>query len=156
MVWGSIVDFYCGLVTKSHLTLCDPTDYSLPDSSVHEISQARILEWVALSFSRGSSQPRVQTRISWSAGGFFTTEPLGNPTVDLRCVSFRCTAVFQSYIHLSIFSVFSIITSLQSLSRVRLFVTPWTAARQASLSITNSRSLLKLMSIKSVMPSFPL
>ena len=42
--------------------------------------------------------------------------------------------------------------SVQSLSRVRLFETPWTAARQASLSITNSRSLLKLMSIESVMP----
>ena len=44
-------------------------------------------------------------------------------------------------------------SSIQSLSRVRLFATPWTAARQASLSITNSRSLLKLMSIDSVMPS---
>ena len=42
--------------------------------------------------------------------------------------------------------------SVQSLSRVRLFATPWTAARQASLSITNSWSLLKLMSIESVMP----
>ena len=45
------------------------------------------------------------------------------------------------------------INSIQSLSRVWLFVTPWTAARQASLSITNSRSFLKLMSIASVMPS---
>ena len=45
------------------------------------------------------------------------------------------------------------LSSVQSLSRVRLFVTPWTAARQASLSITNPQSLLKLMSIKSVMPS---
>ena len=45
------------------------------------------------------------------------------------------------------------INSVQSVSRVRLFVTPWTAAHQASLSITNSRSLLKLMSIDSVMPS---
>ena len=44
-------------------------------------------------------------------------------------------------------------TSVQSLSHVRLFATPWIAARQASLSITNSRSSLKLMSIKSVMPS---
>ena len=44
-------------------------------------------------------------------------------------------------------------SSVQSLSHVRLFVTPWTAACQASLSITNSRSLLKLMSIESVMPS---
>ena len=43
--------------------------------------------------------------------------------------------------------------SVQSLSHVRLFATPWSAARQASLSITNSRSLLKLMSIESVMPS---
>ena len=44
-------------------------------------------------------------------------------------------------------------SSVQSLSCVRLFETPWTAARQASLSITNSRSLLKLISIESVMPS---
>ena len=49
--------------------------------------------------------------------------------------------------HLSLFS------SVQSLSRVRLFATPWITALQASLSITNSRSLLKLMSIKLVMPS---
>ena len=44
-------------------------------------------------------------------------------------------------------------SSVQSLSRVQLFATPWTAARQASLSITNSQSLLKFMSIKLVMPS---
>jgi len=47
----------------------------------------------------------------------------------------------------------TIFSSVQSLSRVPLFVTPWVAARQASLSITNSRSLPKLMSIKLVMPS---
>ena len=44
-------------------------------------------------------------------------------------------------------------SSVQSLSRVHIFATPWTAARQASLSITNSQSLLKLMSIESLMPS---
>ena len=44
-------------------------------------------------------------------------------------------------------------SSVESLSHVQLFATPWTAAHQASLSITNSQSLLKLMSIKSVMPS---
>ena len=44
-------------------------------------------------------------------------------------------------------------SSVQSLSRLRLFATPWTAARQASLSITNSRSSLKLMSVESVMSS---
>ena len=45
------------------------------------------------------------------------------------------------------------LSSIQSLSHVRLFATPWTAARQASLSITNSQSLLRLMSIELVMPS---
>ena len=44
-------------------------------------------------------------------------------------------------------------SSVQSLSHIQLFATPWTAARQSSLSITNSRSLLKLMSVESVMPS---
>ena len=48
---------------------------------------------------------------------------------------------------------YKIVSSVQSLSHGQLFVTPWTAARQASLSITNSWSLLKLMSVESVMPS---
>ena len=48
---------------QSCLTLCDPTDCSPPGSSVHGILQARILEWVAISFSRGSSQLRDQTHI---------------------------------------------------------------------------------------------
>ena len=54
----------------------------------------------------------------------------------------------MSFCHLSLCQF----SSVQSLSHVRLFVTPWTVARQASLSITNPRSLLKLMSIESVMP----
>ena len=45
-------------------TLCHPTDCSLTRSSVHGIFQARVLEWVAISFSRGSSQPRDLTRVS--------------------------------------------------------------------------------------------
>ena len=52
-------------------------DYNLPGSSVHEISQTRMLDWVAITFSRGSSQPRDETRISCIAGGIFTTEPPG-------------------------------------------------------------------------------
>ena len=48
-------------------------DCSLPGSSVHGILQARILEWVAISFSRGSFQPRDRTRVSCSAGRRFTT-----------------------------------------------------------------------------------
>ena len=60
------------LVTQSCLTLCDPTDCSPPDSSVRGISQARILEWVAMLSPRGSSQPRDQTQVSCIACGFFT------------------------------------------------------------------------------------
>ena len=51
-------------VTQSCPTLCDPMDCSLPGSSVHGIFQARILEWVAIYSSRGSSRPRDRTRIS--------------------------------------------------------------------------------------------
>ena len=54
-------------------------DSSLPGSSVHGILQARILEWVSISFSRVSFQPRDQTQVSCIAGGFFTTEPPRKP-----------------------------------------------------------------------------
>ena len=50
------------LVAQSCLTLCDPEDCSLPGSFVHGILQARILEWIAMPSSRGSSQPRDQTQ----------------------------------------------------------------------------------------------
>ena len=63
---------------------------------------------------------------------------LSIPHTFMECVNY-----FTSFVY----------SSVQSLSCVRLFVTPWTAARQASLSISNSWSLLKLMSIESVMPS---
>ena len=69
----------CCLVTKLCLTLCDPMDCSLPGSSVHGIFQARILEWLAISFSRGSSWPRDRTHISCITGRFFITEPPGKP-----------------------------------------------------------------------------
>ena len=59
-------------VTQSCPTLCDPMDCSLPGSSVHGIFQARVLEWVAISFSRGSSQPRDQTGVSGTTGRCFT------------------------------------------------------------------------------------
>ena len=60
------------LAAQSCRTLCNPMDCSLPGSSIHGISQARILEWVAVSFSRGPSPPRDQTRVSCTAGRFFT------------------------------------------------------------------------------------
>ena len=55
-------------VAQSCRTLCDPVHYK-----VHRILQARVLEWVAVPFSRGSSQPRDRTQISRIAGGFFTS-----------------------------------------------------------------------------------
>ena len=58
-------------VPQSCLTLCDPMDCSLPGSS-YGIFQARILEWVAISFSRGSSPPRDQTQVSCIVGRCFT------------------------------------------------------------------------------------
>ena len=59
-------------VAQLYLTLCDPIDCSLPGSSVHGALQARILEWVAMTFSRGSSWPRDPTWVSCIAGRFFT------------------------------------------------------------------------------------
>ena len=60
-------------------TLCDPLDYI-----VHGILQARILEWVAFPFSRGSFQPRSQMQVSWITGTFFTSWDTGE---DLLCSS---------------------------------------------------------------------
>ena len=57
------------------LTFCDPMAYSLLGFSVHGILQARILKWVAISFSRGSFWHRAQTRVSHTAGRLFTIEP---------------------------------------------------------------------------------
>ena len=116
-------------------------DCSLPGSSVHWISQARILEWIAISFSRESSQPRDWTWVScigkWILYHWATREACGY------------WLIWQG-----IFFVHNIIIFVvQSLSHIWLFVTPSTTAFQASLSFTISQSLLKLMSVKSVMPS---
>ena len=59
-------------VAQSCPTLCDPMDCSLPHSSVHGIFEARILEWVAISFSRGFSQAKDQTQVSCIVGRHFT------------------------------------------------------------------------------------
>ena len=62
------------------LTLCNPMDCSSPGSSVHGIFQSRILEWVAISFSRGSSQHQDHTASPALAGGLFTGELPGKST----------------------------------------------------------------------------
>ena len=64
-------------------------DYSPPSSSVHEISQARILEWVAIYVSRGSSHPNDQTCVSCLAGQFFTTEPPGKQSTVVQYLYFK-------------------------------------------------------------------
>ena len=71
----------CCLVVESCLTLLSP--HEPPGFSVHGISQARILEWFAISFSRGSSNPGIEPVSPALAGRFFTTEPPGKP---LSCV----------------------------------------------------------------------
>ena len=97
---------------QSCLTLWDPMDYS-PPVSVHGILQARILEWVAMPSSRGSSQLRDRIHVCYVScigGGFLTT-----------------SATWKL-----------LFNSVQSLNHVQFFATPWTAASQAFLSITNS------------------
>ena len=197
-------------------------DCSPPGSSVHGISRTRKLEWVAISFSYGSSGSRDWTRVSfigrwilyhwatstlkclpilggWSQFVFFFKKLLhklwrlihcnccisvtGYSQVDIHFVDcfwqvFNTSGKFSGqpllpsplstalpWTTVNYLWVFSDISqtnpclfwiqfsSVQSLSRVLLSVTPWTSARQASLSITNSWSLLKLMPIESVMPS---
>ena len=78
------IKYHCALTKslQSCLTLCDPMDSSPPGSSVHGILLTRILEWVAMPSSRGSSLCKDGTSVSCGssiAGGFFTTEPLGKP-----------------------------------------------------------------------------
>ena len=64
-----------------------------------------------------------------------------------------CVYIYAGNMYDYVYTSHKILSSVQSLSRVHLFATPWTAALQASLSVTNSWSLLKLMSFRSVMPS---
>ena len=138
-------------------TLCDPMDCRLPGSSVH------------------GSSPDNNTGIGCCAllKGIFPTHGL-NPGLPhcrwiLYCLSHQGSPIIQHTfnnrssrcfqgMHLLLVSKIVAVALLsirsdQSLSRVRLFATPWIAAHQASLSITNSRNSLRLTSIESVMPS---
>ena len=91
--------------------LCDPIDCSPPGSSIHGILQGRILEWVAISFSRaGLPYPEIKPEFPALAGGFFAIESPGKP-LKWVCV-FSC---------------------------VRLFATPWAVARWPPLSMGFSR-----------------
>ena len=88
------------MVSKSRPTLLQPHGYSPPGSSVWQISQARTLEWAAISLSMGSSRPRDQTQVSCVAGGFFTIEPPGKPVYILCMYTYVCMCTHRcTYTH---------------------------------------------------------
>ena len=178
---------------QSYPTLCYPMGCSLPGCSVHWILQARILEWVAISSSRGSSQPRYGIWVScvscigrqvlydqatWEAPIERKEERLEvndvyqlNLSICQEKNSFpglvsNCPEESLLFLKKPGKSSFTLLhycpkpvlvgnmkendiqfSSVQLLSRVQLFVTPRIAARQASLSITNSWRSLRLTSI---------
>ena len=86
----SVMTCYCCLVTKSCLTLCDPLDCSPPGSSVHGVLQVRILEFIAISFSRGSSQAMDQTWVSCTAGRFFPIWATSEDYYFLIAIEVKC------------------------------------------------------------------
>ena len=117
---------------------------SLPDSSVHGILQARILEWVAMSSSRGSSQPRDGTRVSCPCScALYHYRHLGSP-YEVHPV----TKAGNSHI-----PVVSLEDCCSVAKSCLTFYNLWTAAHQASLSFTISRSLPRLLFYESVMLS---
>ena len=163
LYYWSIIDLQWTVkVAQLCLTLCDPMDYT-----VHGILQARILEWVAFPFSRGSSQPRDRNQVSGIAGNSLSAEPQGKPkntgedslsllqgifpTQELNQGLLHCRWILyqlsyeETPIDLQCCVNFFVVVVVQSLSCVWLFA--------ASLTFTISWSLLKSMSIESVMPS---
>ena len=108
-------------------------DCSPPDSSVHALSQARILQWIAI------SQAKI---VGWVAISFSRQSSRPRDGFPIWCIARRILYLWTNN---------RIV--VQWLSGAQLFVTPWTAALQASLSFTISRSLLELMSVESMRPS---
>ena len=99
---------YLFLVTQSCLTLCHPTDCNPPGSSVYEIFQARILEWVAISSSGRSSQPRDWTHVSCVscvAGGFFTCWAIREASLCVYLIYFWLHWIFVAAHGLSLVAV---------------------------------------------------
>ena len=140
------------LVTQSCLTLCDHMDCCPPGSSVHEILQARILEWVAISFSRGSSQPRNQTWVSCMAGRFFTIwvtrEAPSHPLGLAKCLAYLDTedlTYFEKVMKLSLPENEEICCRTHHRHHV--------AAQERQRSPRNSRRTLRLSWWKSVWKS---
>ena len=106
----------CCLVDKSSLTLCNPMDCSPQASSVHGLSQARILKWVAIFSSRASSRPGIKPEPPTLAGGFSTTELYGNS----HCITIKDLINYIYYMNHFKRPQFSSVRH----SCVLLFVTP--------------------------------
>ena len=122
---------YSCFVAKSCLTLCNPVDRSPPGSSVHGILQARILEWVAISFSRRSSWPRERTHVPYI--GRQDSSPWSHST-NSSCLFI---SELPCYPEMGKWSMLLLL--LSRFSRVRLCATPHTAAHQAPPSLGFSR-----------------
>ena len=156
---------HCGLIAQLCPTLCDPIDCSPPSSSVHGISLARRLEWVAISFCRGSSQSRDGTEVSCIVGRFFsdwdTREACGFRYLAAAAAKSlqSCPTLWDSidgsppgspvpgilqartleWVAISFSSACKWKVKVKSLSRVWLLATLWTADYQASPSMGFSR-----------------
>ena len=151
------------LVAQSCPTLCDPMDWGSPGSSVHRILQGRILDWVAISFSRRSSQPRDRTQVSSIAGWLFTVWATREALIftaaavakSLQSCPTLCDPIDGSppgssvpgilqartleWVTISFSNAWKWKVKVKSLSRVRPSATPWTAAFQAPPSMGPSR-----------------
>ena len=118
-------------VPQSCLTLCDPMDCSLPGSSIHGISQARVLEWVAITFSVLSSAAAAAKSLQScpTLCDPIDGSPPGSPVPGIL------QARTLEWVAISFSSAWKWKVKVKSLSRVWLFSTPWTAAHQAPPSM---------------------
>ena len=116
----------CVLVTQSCPTLCGPVDCSPPSISVHGILQARILEWVVIPTSRGSSWPRDRIEVSRIAGRFFTvwaTSEAQSPIEFISLIALGCMVFFWTPPYLSL-SRDSFVGSMPPVSNLRSWHQP--------------------------------
>ena len=151
---------FVAVYVLSPVWLCDPMDCSPPGSSVHGISQARILEWVAISFTKGSSWPRDQTHIScvscigrqilyhwvtWEAPAAKSLQscPTLCDPIDGSPPGSAVPEILQArtleWVAISFSNAWKWKVKEKSLSRVRPSATPWTAAFQVPPSMGFSR-----------------
>ena len=122
------------LVNQSCLTLCDPMDCTPPDSSVHGILQARILEWVATNMASGNLLK-----------GIFLTQGLNLDLLPCRQILYHLSHLGSQTLLEPESNNLPVVVTVYLLTHVHPFATLWTAAHQASLSFIISWNLLKLI-----------